>query len=69
MKRAVIYGDLRADRVGDQYPEVNLCDDCYAARKAAKGDSGIAIGGGDYDPSLGACYDCGVMAEEEREAD
>lgn len=65
MKRAVIQGDMGADRASEQYPTVNLCDACYESREVAREDSGIVQAGGDYDPALGACADCGVTAEEE----
>ena len=66
MKTCVIYGDMQADRAGEQYPTVNLCDDCVA-EDAAQGENHQIVSQAGYDPDLGACHGCGTTAEEEAE--
>lgn len=61
MKTCMINGDMSADRAGDQYPTVAVCEACLAAEKA-KGEDSIIITEGDFDPSFGEecalCQDC-----------
>jgi hypothetical protein len=68
MKTCVINGDMSSDRAGDNYPTVNLCDDCVKEDER-KGENHQIVSQQGYDVSLGdACEWCGTTAEEEAEA-
>ena len=64
MKTCVIYGDMSADSAADQYPTVNLCDDCVTA-DASQGENHQIVSKEGYDPDLGDCEWCGTTAEDE----
>jgi len=58
---------MQSDRASEQYPTVNLCDDCVRREDAKGPDSAIVTKGGGYDPDLGdSCELCGVTVEEEK---
>ena len=41
MKAAMTWGDMGADETDDQYPQVALCDDCFAELMKDPENSGI----------------------------
>lgn len=65
MKTCVIYGSMGAERTSDQYPTVNLCDDCYSDRRSKGADSEIVVKEATFDPDFGDCDDCGKSATDE----
>lgn len=68
MKTCVIYGDMSADSAADQYPTVNLCNDCVATDDAQGENHQIVIKQA-YDHNIGdTCEWCSTSAEEEAEA-
>ncbi|SBW80305.1 hypothetical protein PVE_R1G2420 [Pseudomonas veronii 1YdBTEX2] len=52
MKTCVIYGDMSADSAADQYPTVNLCNDCVATDDAQGENHQIVIKQA-YDHNMG----------------
>lgn len=69
MKTCTVYGDMQADRASEQYPVVNLCDECHAqelAAEKANGESNLVSTDSTYDPDLGECSSCGKTEEEEK---
>lgn len=69
MKKCVVYGDMQADSAADQYPTVNLCDDCVEEDQKAGENARIVTVEGAGDPDLGdSCEWCGAEASEEHSA-
>ena len=67
MKCCTVYGEMSADSAADQYPTVNLCNECVDADASAKEDAQIVSIEGDYDPGLGdSCEWCGVEVSDEQ---
>ena len=65
MKSVVVWGCMGADRTSDQYPTVNICDDCYSAEKNLE-ESRIVNLVGEYDPDNGdECHFCGASLNED----
>jgi hypothetical protein len=67
MKTCTIYGDLSSDSAADNYPTVQICDECVEADDKRQEDAQI-VSSGEYDPSFGeSCEFCDKMYEEERQ--
>ncbi|MBM2884892.1 hypothetical protein JFK97_10885 [Chromobacterium phragmitis] len=67
MKLCTVWGEMSSDSAADQYPTVNVCDDCFKADDGDE-DSQIVSHEGKYDPAYGEeCHFCGKTEEEERE--
>lgn len=65
VKTCTIYGDLTSDRAGDNYPTVQVCDDCVEDDEKLQEDSQIVIAD-EYDPNLGdTCAFCEKTYKEE----
>jgi hypothetical protein len=68
MKTCMISGDLSSDSAAEQYPTINLCDDCVA-EDAKREDNQHIFQEERYDPDYGdTCDWCGRTTEEEAEA-
>lgn len=67
MKSCMIWGDMSADRVGDQYPTVAVCDDCAEAHSKGDEDNEAAIlSCGTHQSHDGdECHFCGKLSAEE----
>ncbi len=52
MKTCTIYGDLTSDLAGENYPTVQVCDECLEAEIKQQAKSKI-VSTGEYDPSFG----------------
>jgi hypothetical protein len=63
MKTCRIWGDLDSDRVDEQYPVVNYCDECYEELKDVEDCILQEI---EFDPDYGPCHKCGKSYEEEQ---
>ena len=63
MKTCRIWGDLTSDRVDEQYPVVNLCDECYEKLKDVEE---CILCEEEFNPDYGSCYKCGKSYEEEQ---
>lgn len=65
MKSCVVWGDMGADSAADQYPTVNVCNDCVAAIAGTEDCQIVTVEGG-YDDSLGdECHFCSKSKEDE----
>ncbi|ENU80122.1 hypothetical protein F975_01875 [Acinetobacter sp. ANC 3789] len=65
MKTCTILGDMSSDRASEQYPEVNVCDECIQRYKNSE-DSPIVNEIGDYDSDYGEeCALCEKHISEE----
>lgn len=65
MKTCTIFGDLSSDRAGENYPTVQICDECFEADEKRQEDQQI-VTADKYDPSFGdTCEFCGKTHEEE----
>jgi hypothetical protein len=65
MKTCTIYGDQSSDRASENYPTVQICDDCAEADEILREDAKI-VSEGKYDPYFGdTCEFCGKAHEEE----
>ncbi|MCD5977039.1 hypothetical protein [Pseudomonas quasicaspiana] len=65
MKTCMISGDLFSDSAAEQYPTVNLCDECVADDAKREGEQHI-FEQGEYQPDYGeTCEWCGKTDEEE----
>lgn len=65
MKTCVIYGDLSSDSAADNYPTVQICDECVEADAKKQEDAQI-VSAGKYDASFGdSCEFCDKTNEEE----
>jgi hypothetical protein len=66
MKTCTIYGDLSSDRTSDNYPTVQVCDECCEADEKQREDKQI-VTEGPYDPSFGdTCEFCEKTFDEEQ---
>lgn len=67
MKTCTVFGDMRSDSTSEQYPTVNLCNDCIGQDAQAGEDHQIVCQGA-YDAYFGEnCEWCGISIEEEDE--
>lgn len=65
MKTCTINGDMSSDRTNENYPIVQVCDECCKTDEKLKEDQKI-ISIGKYDPSFGdSCELCDKTYEEE----
>ncbi|WP_080965548.1 hypothetical protein [Chromobacterium subtsugae] len=68
MKLCAVWGDMSADSTADQYPTVNVCDDCFEADDGRGENSQILTNEGSYNFAFGEeCHFCGKTEKEERE--
>ncbi|MDZ3993860.1 hypothetical protein PspTeo4_29136 [Pseudomonas sp. Teo4] len=67
MKTCTVFGDMQSDSTSEQYPTINLCNDCIE-RDAQAGEEHQIVCQGAYDVYFGCrCEWCGVSLEEEEE--
>jgi hypothetical protein len=67
MKTCIIYGDQSSDHASENYPRVQICDDCVEEDKKLQ-ESAKIVSIGKYDPYFGdTCMFCGNTYEEERQ--
>lgn len=67
MKTCKIYGRLGSDRTDEQYPTVNLCDECVSGEQSL-GENSKIINIDEYDSAYGeTCEFCQITVEEELE--
>ena len=65
MKTCTISGNLSSDSAAENYPTVQICDECHEADKKLKGDTKI-VSSGEFDASFGeSCEFCDKTYEEE----
>lgn len=65
MRLCTMWGNMAADRVTDQYPENNICEECIKKYSNSE-ESPIVHINGDYDSGYGEeCYLCEKHISEE----
>lgn len=65
MKTCTVFGNMQSDSTSEQYPTVNLCNDCIEQDTQADEDHQIVCQGA-YDEYFGdRCEWCGASIEEE----
>lgn len=65
MKTCIIYGNLASDSTAENYPTVQICDECALADEKREENAQI-VSTGKYDPSFGdICEFCDKTYEEE----
>lgn len=67
MKACMVWGDMSADRASDQYPTVNVCDECIAADAESEDPQIVSIDG-NFDEAYGEeCHFCDKSIDDEKE--
>ena len=66
MQDCTIWGDLSSDKTSENYPQVQICDDCVAKYEDEE-DSPIVQVGGPNDDKDTICEICEKTREEELE--
>jgi hypothetical protein len=58
LKTCIIRGDMESDRADEQYPTVQICDECIEQDRQS-GDESVIIQILNFNPSYGTtCYFC-----------
>jgi hypothetical protein len=67
MKSCTVWGDMSADSAADQYPTVNVCDECVEADAQSEEPQIVTVEGG-FDSAYGdEGHFCDKSIEEENE--
>lgn len=67
MKTCVINGDMSSERSSENYPTVQVCDECLTADEERKEDQQV-VSVDEYDASFGnTCEFCDKTHEEEQQ--
>lgn len=67
MKVCMVWGNMNSDRTDEQYPNVNICDECISLYSVGEDHKIISILE-DYNSDYGnECYFCEKTYDEEKE--
>jgi hypothetical protein len=67
MKTCMVYGDLTSDRSSENYPIVQVCDECYEADQMLEDEAQI-VSVMEDDPNIhddDTCFFCGKTYKKE----
>lgn len=66
MKSCMIFGDLTSEKSSDNYPTVQICDECVKEQQIRKKNSQIVFVG-EFDCAFGdECEMCGKTLKDEQ---